>query len=80
MGIDYRSAKWKRIRRKALRRDGFKCCRCRRYGKSVEATTVHHKKTVETHPELAYDLDNLESLCTACHNKAHPEKGGARQK
>lgn len=36
---------------------------------------VHHKKHADEYPELAYDLDNLESLCEACHNKKHPEKG-----
>lgn len=73
--FDYTSAKWKRVRSTALRRDGYRCQECRRYGKYVEATVVHHKKHADEHPELAYDIENLVSLCTACHEKAHPEKG-----
>jgi len=38
------------------------------------ATEVHHIAHVDTAPELAWDLDNLISLCHACHNKQHPEK------
>lgn len=43
------------------------------------ATVVHHIKPLAGHPEMALDLDNLESLCDACHNKKHPEKGAGRQ-
>ena len=39
-------------------------------------STVHfHIKHLEDFPELAYDNDNLISLCSACHRKRHPEKG-----
>ena len=73
--FDYTSTRWKRTRERALRRDGYMCQECRKYGKAAQATVVHHKKHVDEYPELAYDLGNLESLCTACHDKAHPEKG-----
>ena len=33
------------------------------------AKQVHHVKGLATHPELAYDLDNLMSVCTRCHAK-----------
>ncbi len=71
----YKSPKWETCRARALRRDGYICQRCKRYGRIRAATTVHHMKPVEEYPELAYDLDNLESLCEQCHNKTHPEKG-----
>lgn len=57
-----------------LKRDGYKCQWCRRYGKNVEATTVHHIKHADEYLELAFTDNNLISLCGACHNKAHPEK------
>ena len=38
---------------------------------------VHHIKHVDEFPELAYEDNNLVSLCQACHNKAHPEKARA---
>lgn len=39
---------------------------------------MHHIEPVEVNPDRAYDIDNLMSLCEACHNAAHPEKGGSR--
>jgi len=39
-----------------------------------EATEVHHIKHLEDFPDLAYEDDNLVSLCHACHNARHPEK------
>ena len=73
--FSYKSAKWERLRKKALRRDNYQCQECRRYGRLTPATEVHHIAHVETAPELAWDLDNLKSLCHACHNREHPEKG-----
>ena len=74
----YKSAKWDAKRKAILRRDGYMCRNCRRYGRMREATTVHHIKHLDEHPELALVDSNLISLCADCHNKAHPEKGGQR--
>lgn len=76
MSIYYTTTRWRTKRAFILKRDGYMCQECKKYGKRVEATTVHHIKTVEEHPELAFDNKNLISLCAKCHNKAHPEKGG----
>ena len=73
--FDYKSAKWKRVRAAALRRDKYQCVECRKYGRITPALHVHHIRHVEDDPSGWYDLDNLESLCLACHNKEHPEKG-----
>lgn len=51
------------------------CKRCKRYGKHTPAQIVHHIKHVDKFPELAFEDSNLESLCIACHNAMHPEKG-----
>ena len=74
--FDYKSGKWKRKRRSILKRDKFLCQECKKYGRRRDAQTVHHIKAVELFPELAFVGNNLISLCNACHNKAHPEKGG----
>lgn len=74
--FDYTSKKWKRKRAVILRRDNYLCTECRKYGRKRQATTVHHIKHADEYPELAYNNDNLTSLCAACHNKEHPEKGG----
>lgn len=73
--VDYRSARWKRKSEHIKRRDGYQCQMCRRYGKNTPAKIVHHKKPADEYPELAWDDDNLVSLCIACHNKMHEEKG-----
>ena len=67
----YASTAWKRIRKAALIRDHYLCQRCRRR----PANTVHHIQPREEYPELALVLDNLQSVCTICHNREHPEKG-----
>lgn len=72
--FDYKDTIWKRKQKKILKRDGYMCQWCKRYGKKVDATTVHHIKHADEYPELVYTDSNLISLCSACHNKAHPEK------
>lgn len=75
----------------ALKRDNNECQECKRQGfvhvdsikedgkrKSVELN-VHHVKEIEHHPELALELDNLETLCIYHHNQVH-DKGFKPQK
>lgn len=73
-GFDYHSTRWEKKKKQILRRDGYMCQACKRYGRKREAKIVHHIQHADTHPELAFVDDNLVSLCEACHNKAHPEK------
>lgn len=75
----YNSAAWQRARAAALTRDNHLCQPCLRRKHLTPATTVHHIKSLEEAPELALDLDNLESICESCHNKEHPEKGAGEQ-
>lgn len=60
-----RSARWKVVRLQAKRRDGFKCVTCPARGR----LEVDHIKPVRTHPELSFDLANLQTLCRSCHSK-----------
>lgn len=89
----YNSNVWRGVnglRNQALRRDNFECQECKRLGrvhvdsekiegerKSIELN-VHHIKEIETHPHLATNLSNLETLCLFHHNQIH-EKGFARK-
>lgn len=74
----YRSPKWLHKRDLILRRDGYRCQECKRYRRITQATTVHHILHLEDRPDLALTSSNLVSLCQACHNRKHPEKGGQR--
>nr|DAW41133.1 MAG TPA: NinG recombination protein [Caudoviricetes sp.] len=74
MEFDYKSARWRRKRAAILRRDGYLCQMCKRYGRRVQATTVHHIQHADEHPELGFTDSNLISVCERCHNKLHPEK------
>jgi len=80
----YHSARHKAWREKVLRRAGYLCEECKRYGRldknglPVKATTAHHIKHRDEYPELQYDINNGRALCEKCHNREHPEKGGAR--
>lgn len=70
-----RSRRWKALRWEALRRDGFACrvCGARR---DLE---VDHIESVRTHPELSFDLANLQTLCRRHHSaKTRAELGLGR--
>ncbi|WP_405100790.1 HNH endonuclease [Oceanobacillus sp. FSL H7-0719] len=79
----YGSKEWLWLRWQAMKRDNFECQQCKREGrvtidskkeegKNKEIVlNVHHKKEIETHPELALEIDNLETLCITHHNIVH---------
>ena len=67
----YKKRQWPRLRDKALRRDGYLCRECLRYGKRVQANTAHHVFPVSMYPQWAWCLWNLISLCGSCHNAMH---------
>ncbi|MCB5028018.1 HNH endonuclease [Streptococcus mutans] len=82
----YNSGRWcgvNGLRTQALRRDNFECQMCKREGKATVDSTktdgerkeivlnVHHIQEIETHPELALDLNNLQTLCIYHHNVVH---------
>ena len=82
----YHSAAWKRVRAVALQRDGGMCQDCMDrlragYGiKPNRAQMVHHIIPLSERPDLALNLSNLRSLCSECHNRAHPERRQAKEK
>ncbi len=76
----YKSKDWEAIRLEVLDRDNYECQECKRQGRVYtdhhdpekhKRLDVDHIKEIETHPELAMELDNLEVLCVRCHNKKH---------
>ena len=75
-GMDYNSQRHRVWRDKVLRRAGYLCQECARYGRRTPATVAHHIKHAAAYPALRYVVSNGRALCAACHNKEHPEKGG----
>lgn len=67
----YNSSEWKRIRKKALRRDDWLCQRCSKQGLIKSAEIVHHLVETKDNWDLRLELSNLESLCFECHEKVH---------
>ena len=61
----YRSPRWAAVRLAAKRRDGWKCVSCGARGR----LECDHILPVRTHPQLAFDLANLQSLCPTCHSR-----------
>ena len=72
----YKTKRWERKRAAVLRRDEYLCQESKRYGKTVQANTVHHIYPVEQYPELAYVDWNLISLSEANHNRMHDRNTG----
>lgn len=70
-GPDPRSTqRWRRVRARVLARnplcgDPFGL----HAGRIVPATQVDHKLGVWERPDLVYDEENLQSLCSACHSR-----------
>lgn len=64
----YNSIEWRTLSAKYTQDKGYKCEHC-----GAMATQVHHKKAIQTPEgwEHRLDYDNLELLCTQCHNDRH---------
>ena len=70
----YNSVEWRHLRQEILERDHWECQWCKEAGRVTTRDSVlevDHIKTLEEHPELAMDKDNMRTLCKDCHNKRH---------
>ena len=72
----YKSARWERKRAKILRRDSYMCQISKRYGKLVQANTVHHIFPREDYPEYEWCDWNLISVSNEVHNRLHDRISG----
>lgn len=69
--MDYKSKRWKSLRAAILRRDDYTCQESLRYGKHVQANTVHHIFPAKLFPEYQWEPWNLVSLSQSVHNEMH---------
>ncbi|HCD43849.1 MAG TPA: hypothetical protein DEQ64_08970 [Lachnoclostridium sp.] len=67
--FDYSGTKWKVKRLHVLRLDGYKDRVAAMYGRTLEATIVHHIYPAEEYPEYSWCDWNLISVSMATHNK-----------
>ena len=67
----YNEKQWRRLRERALKRDGYLDQIEKRYGRYKQAEVVHHIFPVDQYPEYQYSLWNLISLTRATHNRMH---------
>ena len=71
----YRSKDWKRQSRAKLESTQYRC-EARLNGCQYYAVEVHHIKPIQTREgwDKRLEWENLEAVCTSCHNGRHPEK------
>nr|WP_319946918.1 HNH endonuclease signature motif containing protein [Paenibacillus caseinilyticus] len=67
----YKSSAWLSTRQAALIWDNHSCQYCLQEQRLTPAVMVHHIKEVRKAWALRLQLDNLVSLCDACHNRIH---------
>lgn len=78
--VFYKCKAWEKARLQALERDHYLCQPCYRDKQKITpANIVHHTEALEDRPDLALTLENLEVICSGCHNKEHPEKGSGKK-
>ena len=63
----YNSKRWKALRRNQLAKEPL-CRYCQSHGQITAADTVDHKKPHRGDKKLAFDPENLQSLCKPCHD------------
>lgn len=79
----YQTERWKRLRLAKLSESPL-CERCMRDGKITPAVDVHHLTSFTTAADeierkrLAYDYNNLMSLCKECHHYVHHVRDDVR--
>lgn len=71
----YLSRIWRRFRELALVRDNFECLWCKAEGRVTTVQEmvleVDHIEELQDRPDLALDLNNLQTLCRHHHNVKH---------
>jgi 5-methylcytosine-specific restriction protein A len=69
----YHSREWERLRQAALARDHYLCQHCLQHNRITRATIVDHIVPISVDWSKRLSLDNLQSLCHACHNRKTAE-------
>lgn len=73
----YGTKRWISLRERVLKRDNYICQVSKRYGRNVEATTVHHIFPAADYPQFAFCAWNLISVSASVHNSFHDRETNA---
>lgn len=65
----YKTFRWRKLRAWKLRQDPL-CEMCKAKNQTAPAVLVHHNVAIKESGDLM-SVENLRSLCQACHNKIH---------
>lgn len=66
----YKDPRWQKTRRIVLARDGYKCVLCGNDVSGWKQSRVDHVSYADP-----FDPNNCRTLCPACDNRKHAEKG-----
>jgi 5-methylcytosine-specific restriction protein A len=75
MRVFYTSPAWRELRALKLKRNPL-CEQCYREGRIGPAVIADHILPARENPDGRLDMNNLQSMCRACHNRKHG--GGQR--
>jgi 5-methylcytosine-specific restriction endonuclease McrA len=67
------SPRWRWLRKVKLAQSPL-CEDCAAHGCVEAATQVHHLEPIVRRPDLAFEMENLRSLCTTCHARREAEE------
>lgn len=71
----YGSIRWKNLRARILRRDNYIDQLAKRYGKIIEANTVHHILPRAEYPNYQWESWNLIAISDKTHKELHDRLG-----
>lgn len=74
----YRTYDWQKVRGEVLRQEPL-CRHCSKAGLTVLANVVDHIIPIK-HGGAEFNLENLQPLCVACHNKKTKQEQEQRRK
>jgi 5-methylcytosine-specific restriction protein A len=64
----YQDKRWKLLRAEKMRLNPL-CEECENHGRVTPTAEVHHIITIDDRPDLAFEWDNLMSVCVKCHKE-----------
>jgi 5-methylcytosine-specific restriction protein A len=66
----YQDKRWRLLRAEKMRCNPI-CEKCEKVNRIRPTDEVHHIVPFDIRPDLAFDWDNLQSLCLDCHDEIH---------